>query len=651
MRRFFFSLFWLGLVGLPAAGQSLRDTVHIREVQVLGRRRVEEAGLTVTRPDSLAMVSGMTTDLSQLISQYTPVFIKSYGRGSAATANFRGTAASHTQVVWNGMNLNSPMRGSADLSLLPVFFVDEAFLLHGGSSLTEGSGALGGSIHLGNKPDWAARKTVAAVAERGSFNSGKYLGRWQLGGSRFKSVSRIYYEDSDNRFSFYNVGVIPYRRDTLENAGYYKAGVLQEFYFRFSEEKIAALRGWYQQSHRNLPQLMSYEGSDREEYQDDDHFRAQFELKNYGGPVQYQFFSGANFTRLHYFRQSPDLKFVNDDSNSRENSFSNRLKLQRKFSSKIMATASLDVNYHQVEVVNRVRETGYDASRLETGLLLNVQVKAADRLAMFVLSRAESYDSRLIPFIPAVGAEWQLLPAFPLFLKTNLSRNYHKPSLNDLYWLPGGNPDLLPEDGISTDWALTHESQTPGAWKQELSFFISKINNWIIWQPASNGAYYWEAANVKEVLSRGLEYQFNGKAAWQKWVFHFSGNYAYTRTTNQHAVSSVDQSRGRQLIYIPKHSGNLHLTAAFQRWSLQYDLGYTGRRYTQSSNEWTHFESVLNPFWLSTASLQKQWEFPALTVSAKVMADNLLGADYQRILWRPMPGRNYLFTLGFSWKK
>ena len=80
-------------------------------------------------------------------------------------------------------------------------------------------------------------------------------------------------------------------------------------------------------------------------------------------------------------------------------------------------------------------------------------------------------------------------------------------------------------------------------------------------------------------------------------------------------------------------------------------MGYTGRRYTQSSNEWTHFESVLNPFWLSTASLQKQWEFPALTVSAKVMADNLLGADYQRILWRPMPGRNYLFTLGFSWKK
>ena len=102
--------------------QSLTDTIKIREVRILAKRKVEEAGLKITRPDSLARASTITTNLSELISAYSPVFIKSYGRGSTATASFRGTAATHTQVLWNGMNLNSPMRGFADLALLPVFF-------------------------------------------------------------------------------------------------------------------------------------------------------------------------------------------------------------------------------------------------------------------------------------------------------------------------------------------------------------------------------------------------------------------------------------------------------------------------------------------------------------------------------------------------
>ncbi len=118
--------------------QSVTDTIKIKEIKVLAKRKVEEAGLQITRPDSLARATTLTTSLSDLISEYTPVFIKSYGHGSTATASFRGTAATHTQVLWNGMNLNSPMRGIADLSLLPVFFTDDVYLLHGGSSMAEG---------------------------------------------------------------------------------------------------------------------------------------------------------------------------------------------------------------------------------------------------------------------------------------------------------------------------------------------------------------------------------------------------------------------------------------------------------------------------------------------------------------------------------
>ena len=219
-----FLFFMLLLFFLTAHGQIPPDTVHIREIKVLAKRKIEEAGLKITRPDSLQIISSLTTDLSELLANYSPVFIKSHGRGSQATASFRGTAATHTQILWNGMNLNSPMRGVSDLSLFPVFFVDEVYILHGGSSMIKGSGALGGSIHLENNPQWHSGVALEGLAETGSFHSGKSFFKLNAGGTQFQSTTRFFYDASENNFPFYNSGVIPKKTDTLSNAGYRKAG-------------------------------------------------------------------------------------------------------------------------------------------------------------------------------------------------------------------------------------------------------------------------------------------------------------------------------------------------------------------------------------------------------------------------------------------
>jgi iron complex outermembrane receptor protein len=186
--------------------------------------------------------------------------------------------------------------------------------------------------------------------------------------------------------------------------------------------------------------------------------------------------------------------------------------------------------------------------------------------------------------------------------------------------------------------------------RQELSAYYSRIRNWIIWQPASNGAWYWEAANIDEVFSRGLEYDFNSTFTTRCWKFIFNGNYAFTLVSNEHAVSSVDRSRRKQLVYVPRHNGNIHGAVTYMDWSLMIDIGYTGRRYTQSNNQWSQFESVLNPFWLTNAAVQKQIHMTGLEASVKVKADNLFNVNYQQILWRPMPGRylTFIFSARFG---
>ncbi len=644
---------WLLLFSLalsPVYAQFMPDTVHIEEVEVLAKRRVEEAGLRITRPDSMQRAAMLTADLSELLSGYSPVFIKSHGRGSTATASFRGAAAAHTQIYWNGMNLNSPMRGLADLSLVPVYFTDNLYLLHGGSSMTKGSGALGGSIHLENKPAWNTRFGLEGLAETGSFNSRKAFFRLSLGGKDIHSSTRFYYEASENNFPFFNSGVIPGNTDTLENAGYYKAGVLQEFYLRHYNDNISSLRLWYQASNRDLPQLMSYQGSKREEYQSDGQFRAQYEWKRYTDVVNYHFFSGLNTTQLNYYRATPDFGFVNQDSKSNETGFLNHLRIFRQFDEKTYATVTFDANYYQVEASDKITANGYRENRMETSLMLNMHMKPGDRLAFFLLLRSETYDENMVPFIPSAGMEWQPMRSLPLVVRTNLARNYHKPTLNDLYWMPGGNPELLSEDGYTGDVSLSAGIQNEKIkFSNEITGFISRIENWIAWQPAASGAYFWEANNIKDVFSRGLEYQFSSEIHSGPFSVRSGGNYSFTLTTNLNALHSADESRGKQLIYIPKHKAGAYIGLSWQDFTIRFDINGVGKRYTKSSNQESDFEQVLNPYLLGKFAAEKQMSWNKFQARLKLAVDNVFNQHYQSILWRPMPGRFYTLTLALKY--
>lgn len=640
------------LITLTTSGQGISDTVRISEVLILAKKKVEEAGLKVTRPDSMQMVSSLTTDLGELISDYLPVFIKSYGRGSEATASFRGTASSHTQVLWNGMNLNSPMRGMADLSLLPVFFVDDVYLLHGGSSLTQGSGALGGSIHLENKPDWNTAFQVGGLLETSSFHSRKLFIKGQYGDRKFQTSTRIFFDASKNDFPFFNSGVLPAKMDTLKNAGYHKYGILQEFYFRPKINQVSGVRLWYQHSDRNLPQLMSYQGSQRDEHRNDSQFRGQFDWKKYSDGLNYHFFTGVNAVRLNYYRATPAFQFVNEDSHSRETSLVNHLRIKKQFNTKMQGTAGFDMNYHAVELKNRQLGVGYKNNRLETSLLLNLHYKPFKRLAAFVLLRSEHYDRKVAPLIPSLGVEWQIVKTWPFLLSANAARNYHKPALNDLYWLPGGNPDLLPENGYHMDISLSGNHTSGNVTLQhELTGFYARVKNWIIWQPAASGAYYWEANNLKDVLSRGVEYQYSAAVNVQKVQVRTGGNYAFTSTANLHAVRPADESRGKQLIYIPKHKGGIYFSGYWKQFTLKYDFNGIGKRYTKSSNQESTFEQVLNPYFISKISFGKQTNWNDVIFLMKFTVDNLLDQPYQSILWRPMPGRFYTLSLAINFRE
>jgi outer membrane cobalamin receptor len=314
---------------------------------------------------------------------------------------------------------------------------------------------------------------------------------------------------------------------------------------------------------------------------------------------------------------------------------------------------SLNSSYSRVSSFNYLNNEGYTKDQLTFSLLNSAHIQILPDWTISFLFRSEWYDGLFVEFIPSIGTEYWLDKSHFSSLKMNLSRNYHQPNLNDLYWIPGGNPDLKPEDGFSGDLAFAcNKVIGSSTLSGQIAGFTSLIDNWIEWGPALSGAYYPEASNIHKVFARGVEIQASEQILTANAIqFNLRGNYSYTATSNIDAVPSIDESRGKQLIYIPKHKANLFAEADYKSYYIKMNVPFTGKRYVTSNNVESDYEQVLNPYCLVNLSMGKKLVWKHLQADVSLNIENLTSQDYMAILWRPMPGRYYSLTMQIQFRK
>jgi vitamin B12 transporter len=96
------------------------DTIKINEVIISSKKVTSDiSGFKNITIDSSVVSNFSHETLAELLMLSSNIFIKSYGVGGSATPSFRGTGANHTQLQWNNININNPMLGQPDLSLVP----------------------------------------------------------------------------------------------------------------------------------------------------------------------------------------------------------------------------------------------------------------------------------------------------------------------------------------------------------------------------------------------------------------------------------------------------------------------------------------------------------------------------------------------------
>lgn len=654
---------------IAVSAQHISDTIRIKTIEVFANKiNKEDAGKTTTKIDSISMIKSLTSSLSDLVSQNTGIYIKDYGRGAMATASFRGTAPSHTQVMWNGISLNSPMLGMVDFSTIPVYFMDNVSLLHGSGSLSEKSGALGGVVKLENNTDWQNKFSGRLLTGIGSYGTKDEFFRINGGNKTIQSQTRAFYSFSDNDFRILNkfikdkdpiTGVYYYPTQRNEKAKYENYGLLQEFYFHPDEKSLIILRYWYQHNNRSLPTLLTDESKKSITYsntnrQIENAHRPVIEWKYYGKKGTFSLTSGANvqITNYQLNNKSSGLdEKTTIDSRSRSASYLFKMNYNYPYSDNLSIIAGANTEMKSVHSINSPKDgitMGYDKQRMEYSAYFQISKKFSDKLSANLLTREDFISGKATAFIPSVSIEYQPFRDKGYFLKGNLARNYHQPTLDDLYYIPGGNPNLKPEEGLIADLGSGYACVVGNTtFHVKVNCYYSRINNWIIWRPTFQG--FWEPYNIKRVNASGIEFNTGISGRISSFEYHFNGNYAYTRSINRDdSKGSADESIGKQLPYIPKHSANFVVDISRSGYRFSWIWTYYSERFTLSSNDKSSKPTLIYPYLMNNISMGKEIRLNMQKFDLELKILNLFNEDYRTVLQLPMPRINYLLLIRYD---
>ncbi len=652
----------------------------IPEVTVYGKRPLKEIGTQQTKFDSVVLKESVALSMADVLTFNSSIFVKSYGRATLSTVAFRGTSASHTQVTWNGMRINNPMLGMTDFSMIPSYFIDDASLLHGTSSVNETGGGMGGAVKLSTKPAQSDGFGVQYIQGLGSFRTFDEFLRLTYGDESWQVSTRAVFSTSPNDFEYRNhdkkeniydddmkiIGQY-YPTERNRSGSFRDFHLLQEAYYNTGRGDRFGLNGWYINSNRELPMLTTDYGNatDFDNRQREETFRGILSWDHLGEQWKVATKAGYIHTWMAYdYKRDVGNGTMAHMTRSRSkiDTFYGQAEGEYYIGSDWLFTANLAVHQHivQSEDKNIIRQdgnkaiVGYRKGRAELSGVLSAKWRPTDRFGISATLREEMYGTEWTPLIPALFIDGVISERGNITAKASLSRNYRFPTLNDLYFLPGGNPDLKKESGWTYDAGLSFAAGREGSYSLSgsASWFESYIHDWILWLPTVKG--FFSPKNIKDVHAYGIEAKANlSVALTPDWHLALDGNYSWTPSINEgEPMSEADRSVGKQLPYIPRHSANLTGRISWRSWSFLYKWCYYSERFTMSSNDLT-LTGKLPKYFMSNITLEKALSFSWADISLKGTINNLFDEEYLSVLSRPMPGINFEFFIGITpkWSK
>jgi outer membrane cobalamin receptor len=418
-------------------------------------------------------------------------------------------------------------------------------------------------------------------------------------------------------------------------------GIVQNIYINLNKGNFLEAGVWYQKKMLEIPALMGSlkPGTAR---QKDSLFRSFIGFNRKTDHSIFSFKSAYFSDQLNYTdRTNPTDSGYSLDSKIATNRFINDVTIRYYFSKKIIGGAGMSFNR-----ING-NSNNYGGKIHENEFALYGNVKAIFKnLIINAGIRKEYYEG--INARPQYSAGIRFMADSRLVFRSSFSTKFRKPTFNEKYWRPGGNPDLRPEKGHGGDFTIewnTIGNKNSLFWLDtRISCFYQTVDNWIQWVLTDSLT----PVEYKKVHTGGVE-------SWVEFEFHtgllkVNGqiNYNYNRAEIVNTFDDNELYEGKQLIYTPKNTLRANSEAHYQGFMLGFAVSYSGKRETVETGD-PSLQLPAFTLWDLSAGIQKK--FKQTTLSLYFQVDNIFNKSYEIIRSYPLPGRTYQLTLSVGLHK
>jgi outer membrane cobalamin receptor len=586
--------------------------------KVVGLDSISVFSRGISRNDQLISQVFQKTNPMQtyadLLQKQSGVFVRSRGNAALSTPSFKGLGTMHLPILINGVNMQSSMNGTMDLSLIDaVHFSNTQFVTPNGQML--GSPSLGDGLALEsdmNDRGFEMNLSYGSLEEMG------LSGRYSLHRKRIKYVLSSAYVNSQNQIS-----LLPYDMDSiLSNADFRRLGLVQNVDFKLSARSSLHSMLYYLNADRGIPSAFLENHQNRQEDENLVHvltFKTQLSSKS-SLQISNQF-------------SNESILFVQSNNNVRTSSDVLNLNTSLGYHKQLAESTAIQINiqHQSATYLSDALENKANWDRLfgSYELIRNFNrgnIKLVQGLVNWNDRRANS---------ACLSAKIKINDNY--LFEGDLQKVYRIPVLNELYWYqPGeamGNLALKPEEGYKVDFRLAYSHK---ALNLQLNPHFGFFQNWIQW----SGYPEISPENIHRVNISGAVLNASYTYPVNECQLVIRLNTHYVNSTYQFDDQN-DPRHHKQLLFTPRYTSNLTLSLLNGQWGIYGNLQYVGRNYVTSDNS-----SFIDPYYLM--DLGGYYSHSKIRLGCSIT--NIMNTPYYTQPRTPLPGRIIKLTLNYILK-
>jgi iron complex outermembrane receptor protein len=583
------------------------------------------ASSSVERLDAIDLAARGSHTLGDALDGLTGLRVRRYGAlGALQSISLRGSSSGHTTVIADGVRLDSMQGSMTDVGKWQADDLQSVEVARGGHSAQYGTGAGAGVILLEGLPV-DALPTAKLTMEAGAFGlRGGTLGftvPTALGGMRL-SIGR---REATNDYAYEWLGKDRHR----DNAD------VEQDHARLRWDIPVSRGDW------TLTAMMSSRAAgapgadtgappravkDRARQSDDEQLVG---LRGRLDVGDWRLEPTLNARRSEQRYTDP---LIDVDSLHEPNMMYGGVVASRELAATHIAVGvdaeRQAITSTDVLDTDRTREGGFAMALREFVLPEGAPIDTAQ---LDLTARGDSYSDFGSEISPRAGV---VLRRSSGRLFANIGRSFRAPTFNDLYWAPGGNPDLEAERG-------THRAFGAG-WNRgrlsvEASRYHTRFTNEIEWAPRPDGL--WSPMNVAASRKSG----WDGSVSLRQGAWRAAVRASRTAAVDISDTPATNETYGKQLRLTPENMASGEVMYVAERWGSRAQHRWVGSSFTRADNK-----DALPSYSVLDISAWRQFRVAGMEYEARIDLTNALDKAYVIIPQYPMPGRAVSVTMGAS---